>query len=667
MDGPHARPESGDGRVPEGREEGPVRLLFPDGVERSFPAGVTPLQALVESDRRLAREAVVARLDGELVDLSRPLERGGRIEFLTAQDPEGRKVLLHSAAHLTAQAVKRLWPEARLGVGPALEETYYYDIDLPEPLSADDLPRIEEAMRDIVSQDLPIRREVLTREEALELFELREEPYKLEIIRQLPEGATITAYRQGEFVDLCRGPHVPSTGMIRAFKLLGVAGSYWRGDEHGPRMQRISGTAFRKSAELEHFLWVREEARRRDHRKLGPELDLFSFHEEAPGFVFWHPKGWTLYRQLEAFSRELQEAAGYREVRTPQVFRTDLWKVSGHWEHYRENMFLMERDDEVLGLKPMNCPAHCLLYKEKTRSYRDLPLRFMEYEGLARYERSGTLHGLLRVRGMHQDDAHLFVREEQIQEEIARVLELVEREYSTFGMPYRVLFSTRPEDYMGELATWERAEAALRQALEATGKPYQINEGDGAFYGPKLDFMVTDTLGREWQCATVQLDFQLPERFDLTYVDERGELRRPVIIHRAILGSLERFIGILVEHYAGDFPLWLAPLQARIVPVADRHLEYARRLERELGARGLRVEVDDRNEKLGYKIRQAELEKVPYVLVVGDREASSETVALRSRGEGDQGRLPWEEVAARLLEEVRLRSGRPAAPAGRPG
>ncbi|MDI3297669.1 MAG: threonine--tRNA ligase [Bacillota bacterium] len=659
MEASHVRPEA-DGMGAEQAAEGSIRLQLPDGSERSFPAGVTAAQVLAATDRELAREALVARLDGELVDLGRPLERGGRIDFLTARDPEGRKVLLHSAAHLTAQAVKRLWPEARLGVGPAQEETYYYDIELPEPLGAEDLPRIEEAMRDIVSEDLLIRREVLTREAALELFTLREEPYKLEIIRELPEGATITAYRQGEFVDLCRGPHVPSTGVVRAFKLLGVAGSYWRGDEHGPRMQRITGTAFRSADELEHFLWLREEARRRDHRKLGPELDLFSFHEEAPGFVFWHPKGWTLYRQLEAFSRELQLAAGYREVRTPQVFRADLWKVSGHWEHYRENMFLMEREEEVLGLKPMNCPAHCLLYKEKTRSYRDLPLRLMEYEGLARFERSGTLHGLLRVRGMHQDDAHLFIREDQIQEEIARVLELVEREYSTFGMPYRILFSTRPEDYMGDLATWERAEAALRAALEASGRPYRINEGDGAFYGPKLDFMVTDALGREWQCATVQLDFQLPERFDLTYVDEQGELRRPVIIHRAILGTLERFIGILVEHYAGDFPLWLAPVQARIVPVADRHLEYARRLERELAARGLRVEVDGRNEKLGYKIRQAELEKIPYVLVVGDREASAGTVAVRSRAAGDQGALPWEEVAGRLLEEARERRA-PAA------
>ncbi|MCL6522312.1 MAG: threonine--tRNA ligase [Firmicutes bacterium] len=654
------RSPSADG-LAEGEASGAsLRFRLPDGSERFYPGGVTAGQILLESARDRAQEVLVARLDGELVDLGRPLERGGRLDFVTAHDPEGRRVLLHSAAHLTAQAVKRLWPEARLGVGPAQEETYYYDIELPEPLSADDLPRIEEAMRDIVSEDLLVRREVLTREAALELFSLREEPYKLEILRQLPEGATITAYRQGEFVDLCRGPHVPSTGVIRAFKLLGVAGAYWRGDERGPRMQRISGTAFTSAAELDHFLWLREEARRRDHRRLGPELDLFSFHEEAPGFVFWHPKGWTLYRQLEAFSRELQQAAGYQEVRTPQVFRTELWKVSGHWEHYRENMFLMERDDETLGLKPMNCPAHCLLYKEKTRSYRDLPLRLMEYEGLARFERSGTLHGLLRVRGMHQDDAHLFVREDQIQEEIAAVLELVEREYSTFGMPYRILFSTRPEDFMGDLETWERAEGALRAALEAAGRPFEVNEGDGAFYGPKLDFMVTDALGREWQCATVQLDFQMPERFDLTYVDERGELRRPVIIHRAILGTLERFIGILVEHYAGDFPLWLAPVQARILPVADRHLAYARELERELAARSLRVEVDGRNEKLGYKIRQAELEKVPYVLVVGDREVEARTVSVRRRGAGDLGSLAPAELAARMEEEVRQR--RAAAP-----
>lgn len=633
-----------------------LRIILPDGSERAFTAGVTAAGIAAATDPRLLDGAVAAAIDGRVVGLDQPLEQGGRLRFLSFADEEGREVYRHSAAHVMAQAVKRLFPEAKLAIGPATEEGFFYDIETPRPLQPEDLERIEAEMARIVAADLPFERRVLPRDEAERFFAGRGEDYKVEIIGQVPPGEAISLYAQGEFTDLCRGPHLPSTGRLRAFKLLHVAGAYWRGDESRPMLQRIYGTAFDSPEALEQFLWRREEARRRDHRRLGPELDLYSFREEAPGFVFWHPRGVTVYNTLIQFSREVQARFGYQEVATPGIMDVSLWKRSGHWDHYRDNMYFIDKDEEHFAVKPMNCPGHCLLYKSRIRSYRDLPLRLAEYGRLARFERSGALHGLMRVRGFVQDDAHLFVREDQIQDEIRRVLSIVDEIYSTFDMPYTVKLSTRPDDFMGDPAVWERAEAALAAALDSLGRPYQVNPKDGAFYGPKLDFDVTDSLGRRWQCATVQLDFQLPQKFDLTYVGEDGREKRPVMIHRAIMGSLERFIGILVEHYAGAFPTWLAPVQARVLPIADRHHAYAMTVAERLGAAGVRAEVDDRNEKVGYKIRQAQVEKVPYMLVVGDREAEAGRVSVRSRAGGDEGAMAVADVVERLRAEIAARA-----------
>lgn len=629
-----------------------IQITMPDGSVREYEKGVTPARVAADIGPRLARGAVAAKLDGRLLGLGQPLSEGGHLQILTFNDEEGREVYRHSAAHVMAQAVKRLFPEARLAIGPAIEDGFYYDIDAPRSLSPEDLERIEAEMARIVQEDIPFERHVLDRDAALDFFRKRGEVYKVELIEDLPPDEEISLYRQGEFTDLCRGPHLPSTGRIKAFKLLGLAGAYWRGDEKRPMLQRIYGTAFDKKEDLEQFLWRREEAKKRDHRKLGPELDLFSFKEEAPGFCFWHPKGVIVYNALIDFSREVQARYGYQEVKTPPIMDIDLWKRSGHWDHYRDNMYFIDKEDEHFAVKPMNCPAHCLLYKNKIRSYRDLPLRISEYGQLARFERSGTLHGLLRVRGFVQDDAHLFVREDQIQDEIGRVLEILDAIYAPFQMPYHIKLSTRPDDYMGEPALWEKAEAALAAALEKAGRTYQLNPGDGAFYGPKLDFEVTDSLGRRWQCATVQLDFQLPVKFDLTYRDADGGETRPVMIHRAIMGSLERFIGILVEHYAGAFPVWLAPVQVKVLPIADRHAGYAREVAARLQEAAVRVEVDDRNEKIGARIRDAQMEKVPYMLVVGDKEAEAALVAVRSRRNGDEGAVPLGEFIDRIKREI---------------
>jgi threonyl-tRNA synthetase len=653
-----------------------VELVLPDGAVRTFAAGVTGLEVL-----RAVRDghgpqgvpgaaadgadpspvAVAVRVGERVLDLGRPILEGGTFRPLTLADPEGLEVYRHTATHVMAQAVRRLYPETKLAVGPVIADGFYYDMDVrdaqgnPVRVSEDELPRIEEEMRRIVAADYPVVREVWEREQARAYFAERGEVYKVEIIDGLPPEAEVSVYRQGEFVDLCRGPHLPSTGLLRAFRLLAVAGAYWRGDERRPMLQRIYGTAFARQEELDRFLWVREEAKRRDHRRLGPELGLFFFAEESPGFPVWLPRGYTLYRELENFSRQLQARRGYQEVRTPVIFRSTLYERSGHWAHFRDNMFDFEKDGEWYAVKPMNCPAHCLVYKQQLRSYRDLPLRLAEYGQLVRYERSGTLHGLLRVRSLHQDDAHLFVREDQIQEEIADVLGLIDEVYGTFGMAYEVFLSTRPEKAMGDPALWERAEAALAGALEAAGRPYRVNPGDGAFYGPKLDFYVTDALDRRWQCATVQLDFQFPERFDLTYVAPDGSERRPVMIHRAIMGTLERFIGVLTEHFAGAFPTWLAPVQVRVLPVTSRVLPYARQVAARLAERGIRAEVDEGGDKVGAQVRRAQLEKIPYMLVVGDREAAQGTVSVRSRRSGDLGTQGLEAFAADLRTEIATR------------
>lgn len=632
-----------------------INVRLPDGSVKEVARGTTPLEIAEAIGPRLAKAAVAAKVDGKVTDLKRPLEHDVELEILTIDSPQGLEVLRHSTAHLMAQAIRRLFPKTKLAIGPVVGERFYYDIDCPKSLTVEDFEAIEAEMAKIVAEDWTINREEISKADAEALFRSMEEPFKLEILEGLEDGQ-ISLYRQGEFVDLCRGPHVPSTGYIKAFKLLSVAGAYWRGDSTRPMLQRIYGTAFPKKSDLEAYLHRLEEAARRDHRRLGPALGLFSFHEESPGFAYWHAKGQILYRTLENFSRELQEARGYMEVATPWISRSKLWEQSGHWAHYRENMFCMESEGEALAVKPMNCPNHCLMYKEETRSYRDLPLRFAEYGPLSRYELSGALHGLMRVRGFHQDDAHIYVREDQIESEIYGVLELFDIVYSTLGLKYDIKLSTRPEDFMGAIETWDRAEQALMRALEKAGRPYEINPGDGAFYGPKLDIYVTDALERVWQCATVQLDYQLPERFDLTYVDSDGSHKRPVMIHRAIFGSLERFIGILLEHFAGAFPAWLAPVQAKVIPVGNGFVEYAHSVAHELKRLGIRVEVDDRNEKVGYKIRDAQVQKIPYMLVVGEREAASGTVAVRHRSRGDLGAQGVEAFGQALLQEIRSRA-----------
>jgi len=634
-----------------------MRIILPDGTSKEYPAGTTPLKIAQDLSSRLAREALVARVDDKIWDLTRPLPGDCRLELLTFEQEEGQLTYRHSASHVLAQAVKRLFPGTKLGIGPAIAEGFYYDFDSPHKFTPEDLAAIEEEMKRIIQADYPFERQEVSREEALELFQKLGEPYKLELIHELPESSTITVYRQGEFIDLCTGPHLPSTGYLKAIKLTSLAGAYWRGKETNPMLQRIYGTAFPKASLLEEYLQRLEEAKRRDHRRLGAELRIFSLEEEGPGFPFFLPKGMILRNELEQFWREEHRRAGYLEIRTPIILNRSLWETSGHWEHYRENMYFTKIDEQDYAIKPMNCPGAILVYKSEQHSYRDLPLRLAELGLVHRHEKSGVLHGLMRVRAFTQDDAHIFLRPSQISEEIQRVIELVDRFYSLFGFPYHVELSTRPEDAMGSLEIWEMATQALREALEAKGMPYTINEGEGAFYGPKIDFHLKDSLGRTWQCGTIQLDFLMPEKFDLTYIGEDGQKHRPVMIHRVVFGSIERFIGILIEHYGGAFPVWLAPVQVRILPIADRHHEYAYKVRDSLLQAGVRAEVNDRNEKIGYKIRASEVEKIPFMLVVGDKEVAEGTVSVRERGKGDTGSVPVASFVARVVEEIRERRG----------
>lgn len=637
-----------------------VRVTLPDGSVREYAKGVTIAEAVAQIGRGLAKAALAAKVDGQVVDLSTPLHQDCALQVLTFKDEEGREVFRHTSTHILAQAVKRLFPEAKLTVGPPLEQTFYYDIDMPRPFTPDDLAAIEKEMGRVIEADFPIARTEVGRDYAKEFFAKKNEDYKILLVDKIPSDEAISMYTQGEFTDLCMGPHVPSTGRIKAFKLLNVAGAYWEGNQENKQLQRIYGTSWESKADLEQYLFQLEEAKRRDHRKIGPELGLFRFEDVAPGFAFWLDKGYKIYRELENWSRKLQEAQGYQEVRTPWIVSSKLYETSGHWYHYRENMFEIRSEDQDFATKPMNCPNHCVVFKSELRSYRDLPLKMAEYGPLSRYESSGTLHGLMRVRGLHQDDAHLFVMKEQIESQIRDVIQLVDTIYGALGLPYEIKLSTRPDDFMGEIELWDEAEASLARALEGMGRSYKLNPGDGAFYGPKLDFDVTDALGRKWQCATVQLDFQLPIKFDLTYVGEDGKEHRPVMIHRAIMGSLERFIGILTEHFAGVFPAWLAPVQARVLPITDRHHEYAQQVVDQLKSAGLRVELDPRNEKIGYKIREAEMKKVPFILVVGDKEAEAGAVAVRRRGQKDLGAMPVAqfielaqgEIAAKALDEA---------------
>jgi threonyl-tRNA synthetase len=570
-------------------------------------------------------------------------------------DPAPLPTLRHSASHIMAQAVKRLFPDVKVAIGPAIEDGFYYDFARPQPFTPEDLEKIEGAMREIVRADLPFERRELPRTEAIRLFRERGETFKVEILEGI-DAESVSLYRQGDFEDLCRGPHVPSTGAVKAFKLLSSSGAYWRGDEHNPMLQRIYGTAWETQADLERYLWRLEEAKKRDHRKLGRELDIFLFDEVSPGAPFWLPSGWTIVRELERFVRESLDASGYAEISTPIMAHRKLWERSGHWEHYAENMFRVEVDDQLFGLKPMNCPESTIVYRHALRSYRDLPLRYSDMGRLHRNERSGTLTGLFRVRQFTQDDAHVYCRLDQLQDEIAGMLRLVGAWYKTFDLQPSYKLSTRPEKRLGTEAEWDAAEDALHQALEANSLAYELNPGDGTFYGPKIDVDVQDVLGRRWQNATIQVDFQQPERFGLEYIDADGRPKRPVMVHRAILGSFERFVGILLEHYGGAFPTWLAPVQARVLPVSDKHLAYAGTVYERLRAAPVRAELDDRNEKLGYRIRDAQLHKVPYMLVVGEREASHGTVSLRHRTGEDLKDLPVDRVLADLAVEIGARA-----------
>ena len=632
-----------------------MRITLPDGTVKEYAPGTTALQVARDISPRLAREALAARVNGEVWDLTRPLPEECQLELLTFADEGGRLTYRHTAAHVLAQAVKHLFPGTELGIGPAITDGFYYDFDSEHKFTPEDLTALEAEMQRIIKADLPLERREVSREEALELFRRLGEPYKVELINDLPEGVPISTYRQGDFIDLCAGPHLPSTGYLKAVKLTSLAGAYWRGSERNPMLQRIYGTAFPKAKDLEEYLHRLEEARKRDHRRLGAQLGIFSLHEEGPGFPFFHHKGMIIRNELEQFWREEHRRAGYLEIRTPVILSRTLWEQSGHWDHYRENMYFTKIDGADYAIKPMNCPGAILVYKTEQHSYRDLPLRLAELGLVHRHEKSGVLHGLMRVRAFTQDDSHIFMLPSQIASEIQGVIDLVDRFYNLFGFKYHVELSTRPDNAMGSEEIWETATSALRQALEAKGMPYAVNEGDGAFYGPKIDFHLEDSLGRTWQCGTIQLDFLMPEKFDLTYIGEDGQKHRPVMIHRVVFGSIERFIGILIEHYGGAFPVWLAPVQVRVLPITDRHNEYAFKVKDELVRAGIRAEVNDRNDKIGYKIRSAQVEQIPYMLVVGDKEAAEGTVAVRERRAGDTGSEPVAAFVARVVQEIRER------------
>ena len=633
-----------------------VKIILPDGSAKEYPAGTTLGEAVKKLSNSLAKKVLAANVNGELTDLREELVDGSEVAFLTFEEEGGKHTLRHTASHVLAQAVKRLWPEAKLAIGPAIDKGFYYDIDMEHTLTPEDLIKIEKEMSRIVKENLPITKSVMSRQEAIEFFKSKNEDYKVELIEDLPEDAVISCYAQGDFVDLCAGPHVASTGKVKAFKLQSIAGAYWRGDEKNKMLQRIYGTAFEKKEELDAYLHMLEEAAKRDHRKLGKELGLFVIKEEGPGFPFFLPKGMALRNELENFWREVHHDFEYDEIRTPIILNKHLWETSGHWDHYRENMYTTIIDDEEYAIKPMNCPGGILVYQNEMHSYRDLPLRYAELGLVHRHELSGALHGLFRVRAFTQDDAHVFMLPEQMQSELMKVIELFDRIYSQFGLKYHVELSTKPDNAMGDDAIWEAATEALRNAIEAKGIPYVINPGDGAFYGPKLDYHIEDSLGRTWQCGTIQLDMNLPERFNVEYIGEDGQKHRTIMIHRACFGSMERFIGILTEHYAGAFPTWMAPVQVKILPISEKHVEYANQLAKQMRHDYVRVEVDDRNEKIGYKIRQAQMEKVPYMLVVGDKEMEDNSVNVRKHGGDELGTVSFDEFFNSIKIEIKERN-----------
>ena len=631
-------------------------ITLKDGSKKEYSQPMAVIDIAADISEGLARVATAGEVNGEMVDLRTVLDQDCTLSILTFEDPEGAGAFRHTTSHIMAQAIKRLYPQVKLAIGPSIADGFYYDVDSDTPLTAEDLEKIEKEMKKIVKEALPITRFTKPRDEAIAYFKEKNEPYKVELIEDLPEGEEISFYQQGEFVDLCAGPHLMSTKPVKAFKLTSLAGAYWRGSEKNKMLTRIYGTSFAKKADLEAYLTRLEEAKKRDHRKLGKQLGLFMMREEGPGFPFFLPKGMVLKNTLLDYWREIHRKAGYVEISTPIMLSRHLWETSGHWDHYKENMYTTVIDDTDFAIKPMNCPGGILVYQSEPRSYRDLPLRMGELGLVHRHEKSGQLHGLMRVRCFTQDDAHIFMMPEQIREEIKGVAKLIDEVYQLFGFKYHVELSTRPEDSMGSDEDWEMATEALRGALDDLGLPYVVNEGDGAFYGPKIDFHLEDSIGRTWQCGTIQLDFQLPLRFNCEYIGADGEKHRPIMIHRVAFGSIERFIGILIEHFAGAFPTWLAPVQAKILPISDKHMEYARKVEAALLEAGIRCEVDARAEKIGYKIREARLDKIPYMLVVGAKEEEEELVSVRSRFAGDEGQKKLADFISDIKEEISSRT-----------
>lgn len=632
-----------------------ITIKLKDGKEKQFESAISLADAAKAISNSLGRDAIVAKVNGELTDLRDPIVDGSEVEFFTKDDKEGLFTLRHTASHVMAQAIQHLFPGTKFAIGPAIDDGFYYDLDSEHVFSQEDFAAIEKEMAKIAKENIPLVKKVVSRAEALKFFQDKGQDYKVMLINDLPEDAQISLYEQGDFTDLCAGPHMRSTGKVKVFKIMTVAGAYWRGDSKNKMLQRIYATAFFKKEDLDHFLFVRAEAEKRDHRKLGKQLDLFSFHDEGPGFPFFHPKGMALRNMLMDYERELFKEFGYVEIMTPVILSKQLWIQSGHWDHYKENMYFTKIDDEDYAIKPMNCPGGILYFKTQQRSYRDLPMRVGEFGLVHRHELRGALHGLFRVRCFTQDDAHIFMTQDQMKEEVIKCMAMYKKMYGVFGLEYHVELSTRPENSMGSDELWEISTNALREAIEKTGVPYQINEGDGAFYGPKLDFHVQDSLGRTWQCGTIQMDMQLPERFDVNYVGEDGEKHRAVMLHRAGYGSLERFIGILIEHFAGAFPTWIAPVQVKVIPVTENHLDYAKSVARTLSESNIRVEVEEANETLGYKIRKAQMEKVPYMLIVGDKEVKSHTVSIRSRKDGDKGSMMVPMFIANLIQEIKSR------------
>lgn len=632
-----------------------ITIRLKDGKEKEFESAVSLADAAKAISNSLGKNALVAKVNGELTDLRDPIVDGAEVEFFTKEDPEGLFTLRHTASHVMAQAIQHLFPGVKFAIGPAIDDGFYYDLDSDHVFSQEDFATIEKEMSKIAKENIPLVKKVLPRDEALQYFKDKGQDYKVMLIEDLPEEETISLYEQGDFTDLCAGPHMKSTGKVKTFKLMTVAGAYWRGDSKNKMLQRIYATAFFSKEDLDHYLFVRAEAEKRDHRKLGKQLDLFSFHEEGPGFPFFHPKGMILRNKLMDYERELFKEFGYVEIMTPVILSKKLWLQSGHWDHYKENMYFTQIDDEDYAIKPMNCPGGILFFKTQQRSYRDLPMRVGEFGLVHRHELKGALHGLFRVRCFTQDDAHIFMTQEQMKDEVIKCMAMYQKMYGVFGLEYHVELSTRPENSMGSDELWEISTNALREAIETAGVPYQINEGDGAFYGPKLDFHVQDSLGRTWQCGTIQMDMQLPERFDVNYIGEDGEKHRAVMLHRAGYGSLERFIGILIEHYAGAFPTWIAPVQAKIIPVTDKNLEYAKSVAAAMSESDIRVEVEEANETLGYKIRKAQMEKVPYMIIVGDQEMKGHTISVRSRKNGDLGSQSLPMFVANLIREIKER------------